>query len=39
MDNHFETGLDVLKQKLLTMASHAETAVNRAVQALSLIHI
>ena len=34
MDNHFETGLDELRQKLLTMASHAETAVNRAVQAL-----
>lgn len=27
-------GLDELRQKLLTMASHAETAVNRAVQAL-----
>ncbi|HZF02407.1 MAG TPA: phosphate signaling complex protein PhoU [Methylomirabilota bacterium] len=34
MDNHFEKGLDELRQKLLTMASHAETAVNRAVQAL-----
>jgi phosphate transport system protein len=34
MENHFETGLDTLKQKLLTMASHAETAVNQAVQAL-----
>ncbi|HSY09968.1 MAG TPA: phosphate signaling complex protein PhoU [Candidatus Dormibacteraeota bacterium] len=34
MDNHFEAGLDTLKQKLLTMASHAETAVNQAVQAL-----
>ncbi|HEX3890823.1 MAG TPA: phosphate signaling complex protein PhoU [Verrucomicrobiae bacterium] len=34
MDNHFEAGLDALKQKLLTMASHAETAVNQAVQAL-----
>src|SRR5208282_5125479 len=34
MDNHFEMGLDELRQKLLTMASHAETAVNRAVQAL-----
>ena len=33
MDNHFEIGLDELRQKLLTMASHAETAVNRAVQA------
>ncbi len=27
--------LDVLKQKLLTMASHAETAVNQALQALT----
>jgi len=27
--------LDVLKQKLLTMASHAETAVNEALQALA----
>ena len=27
--------LDVLKQKLLTMASHAETAVNEALQALN----
>ena len=34
MDNHFEMGLDALRQKLLTMASHAETAVNQAVQAL-----
>ena len=34
MDNHFEMGLDELRQKLLTMASHAETAVNRAVQSL-----
>jgi phosphate transport system protein len=34
MDNHFETGLDALKQKLLTMASHAETAVNESVQSL-----
>ncbi len=34
MDNHFEIGLDELRQKLLTMASHAETAVNRAVQSL-----
>ena len=35
MENHFEAGLDTLKQKLLTMASHAETAVNQAVQALT----
>src|SRR5271170_5597035 len=34
MENHFETGLNSLKQKLLTMASHTETAVNQAVQAL-----
>ncbi len=34
MENHFELGLDELRQKLLTMASHAETAVNQAVQAL-----
>ena len=34
MDNHFESGLEELRQKLLTMASHSETAVNRAVQAL-----
>jgi phosphate transport system protein len=35
MENHFEAGLDTLKQKLLTMASHAETSVNQAVQALT----
>ena len=34
MENHFELGLDSLKQKLLTMASHTETAVNQSVQAL-----
>ena len=34
MDNYFESGLDELRQKLLTMASHAETAVNRAVAAI-----
>ena len=34
MENYFEAGLDSLRQKLLTMASHAETAVNQAVQAL-----
>jgi phosphate transport system protein len=34
MENYFEAGLDELRQKLLTMASHAETAVNQAVQAL-----
>ena len=32
---HFDSELDVLKQKLLTMASHAETAVNEALQALT----
>ena len=34
MENYFEAGLDSLRQKLLTMACHAETAVNQAVQAL-----
>ncbi len=34
METHFEMELDGLKQKLLLMASHAETAVNEAVQAL-----
>ena len=34
MLHHFDTELDNLKQKLLAMASHAETAVNHAVQAL-----
>jgi phosphate transport system protein len=34
MENYFEMGLDGLRQKLLTMASHAETAVNQALQAL-----
>jgi len=34
METHFERELDSLKQKLLLMASHAETAVNRAVEAL-----
>ena len=34
MENHFEMGLDALRQKLLTMASHAETAVNQSVAAL-----
>jgi phosphate transport system protein len=35
MQTHFEKGLSDLKHKLLTMASHAETAVREAVQALS----
>ena len=34
MENHFEMGLEALRQKLLLMASHAETAVNQSVQAL-----
>ena len=34
MENYTEPGLELLKQKLLTMASHAETAVNEALQAL-----
>ncbi len=34
MENHFEAGIENLRQKLLLMASHAETAVNEAVQSL-----
>ena len=34
MENIFETELDLLRQKLLMMASHAETAVNESVQSL-----
>jgi phosphate transport system protein len=34
MENHFETGIENLRQKLLVMASHAEKAVNEAVQSL-----
>ena len=34
MESNTESGLELLKQKLLTMASHAETAVNDALQAL-----
>jgi phosphate transport system protein len=34
MENLFEAELDLLKQKLLMMASHAETAVNESVQSL-----
>ncbi len=34
MVHHFDTELDSFKQKLLAMASHAESAVSRAVQAL-----
>jgi phosphate transport system protein len=36
MDNQFEMDLDQLRQKLLTMASLAETAVNQSLQALIL---
>jgi len=34
MTHHFDIELNDLKQRLLAMASHAETAVNQAVQAL-----
>lgn len=34
MENHFETGIESLRQKLLVMASHAEKSVHEAVQAL-----
>jgi len=34
MDSHFESELETLKQRLLVMANHAETAVSRAMQAL-----
>ena len=34
MEHHFDMDLGELKQKVLTMASHAETAVNDAVRAL-----
>ena len=34
MQRHFETELDSLKEKLLTMASLAEAAVNRSIRAL-----
>jgi len=34
MSVHFEHDLDALKRKLLTMASHAEEAVGRAIKAL-----
>ena len=33
MENHFESGLEDLRQKLLLMASRAETAVNDSVTA------
>jgi phosphate transport system protein len=34
MDNHFDIGLEELRQKLLLMASRAEAAVNDSVEAL-----
>src|SRR6516164_7661641 len=34
LEYHMDMDLDELKQKLLTMASHAETAVNEALRAL-----
>jgi len=34
MEHHFDTELEALKQKLLTMAGHAEAAVNEALRAL-----
>ena len=34
MEHHFDQELTALKDRLLTMASHAETAVNRSVDAL-----
>lgn len=34
MDSHFEKQLDDLRERLLKMASHAETAVHQSVQAL-----
>jgi len=35
MENHFETGIENLRQKLLVMASHTEKSVNDAIQALA----
>lgn len=35
MERHFDQELNALKERLLTMASHAEAAVNQSVQALS----
>jgi phosphate transport system protein len=34
MENHFEAGIENLRQKLLVMASYAEKSVNEAVQSL-----
>jgi phosphate transport system protein len=36
MENHFEAGIENLRQKLLLMASHSEKSVNESVQ--SLMH-
>jgi phosphate transport system protein len=35
MEHHFDHELNALKERLLTMASHAEAAVNQSVQALT----
>ena len=35
MERHFDNELNALKERLLTMASHAEAAVNQSVQALT----
>ena len=35
MERHFDQELNALKERLLTMASHAEAAVNQSVQALT----
>jgi len=35
MENHFETGIANLRQKLLVMASHTEKSVNDAIQSLT----
>jgi len=35
MEHHFDQELSAFKERLLTMASHAETAVNQALQALA----
>jgi phosphate transport system protein len=34
MENHFETGIENLRQQLLVMASHTEKSIGEAVQAL-----
>jgi phosphate transport system protein len=34
MENHFETGIESLRQQLLLMASHTEKSIGEAVQAL-----